>query len=362
MLRIVVIGAGSVGANVAYRLAQRGACVTVLEAEAPGSGTSGASFAWVNAFSKTPRHYHDLNAASMDEHVALVQELGEGAWFRRDGALHWEESPEEQTALRDTAERLEAWGYPVQAISPCAARELEPDLAIDPSVEEVIFAPTEGYVEMAPLIAALLAAARRHGARILPGHRVSGVIRERDRVVGVTTEHGASFRADVVVNCAGPALDDVVRLVGIEIPFDRVPGLLVYTNPVATTLKRVVYAPGLHFRPDGAGRIVLGQEDRAKTVGTGAGSWTPEQVLERAVRHLPVLAGARVEASRVGIRPMPSDKKPMVGPLPGLDGFYLVASHSAVTLGPLWGRIAATELLDGTLDPRLEPFRPARFL
>ena len=62
---IVVVGAGSVGANVAYRLAQRGARVTVLDAGAPGGGTSGASFAWTNSFSKTPRDYHDLNVASM---------------------------------------------------------------------------------------------------------------------------------------------------------------------------------------------------------------------------------------------------------------------------------------------------------
>jgi glycine/D-amino acid oxidase-like deaminating enzyme len=52
----------------------------------------------------------------------------------------------------------------------------------------------------------------------------------------------------------------------------------------------------------------------------------------------------------------------MVGAIPGLDGFYVVVSHSGVTLGPLWGRIAAAELLDGTLDPRLAPYRPTRFL
>jgi glycine/D-amino acid oxidase-like deaminating enzyme len=52
----------------------------------------------------------------------------------------------------------------------------------------------------------------------------------------------------------------------------------------------------------------------------------------------------------------------MVGGIPGLDGFYVVASHSGVTLGPIWGRVAATEILDGAPDPRLAPYRPARFL
>jgi glycine/D-amino acid oxidase-like deaminating enzyme len=73
------------------------------------------------------------------------------------------------------------------------------------------------------------------------------------------------------------------------------------------------------------------------------------------------LAGARVEATRIGVRPMPRDRHPVVGPVPGVDGFYVVVSHSGVTLGPLWGRIAAAEILDGKPDPRLEPFRPSRF-
>ena len=72
--------------------------------------------------------------------------------------------------------------------------------------------------------------------------------------------------------------------------------------------------------------------------------------------------GIAGEATRVGVRPMPRDQRPTVGGIPGLDGFYVVASHSGVTLGPLWGRVAAAELLDGVPDPRLAPDRPARFL
>ncbi len=72
---VLVVGAGCVGANVAYRLAERGAAVTVLDAGAPGAGTSGASFAWTNSFGKTPRDYHDLNVASMEEHAALIKIL-----------------------------------------------------------------------------------------------------------------------------------------------------------------------------------------------------------------------------------------------------------------------------------------------
>src|SRR6266850_7010924 len=102
---IIVIGAGSVGANVAYRLAERGAKVTVLEAGAPGGGTSGASFAWTNSFNKTPRDYHDLNVASMDEHAVLAKELGGGSWLHQDGALAWEDPSASPKRLQQAVER-----------------------------------------------------------------------------------------------------------------------------------------------------------------------------------------------------------------------------------------------------------------
>jgi glycine/D-amino acid oxidase-like deaminating enzyme len=191
---------------------------------------------------------------------------------------------------------------------------------------------------------------------------VTGVIRSGARVQGVSTEGGGRFEAQVVVDCAGVAMDEIARLAGVAIPIDRVPGRLIYTAPVATTLRRPIHAPGCHFRPDGGGRIVLAEGAHDQVWAEAGKPWPPERSLTAVAAHLPVLAGASVEATRVGVRPMPCDERPMVGAIPGLDGFYVVVSHSGVTLGPLWGRIAAAELLDGALDPRLSAYRPTRFL
>jgi glycine/D-amino acid oxidase-like deaminating enzyme len=76
MIETIVIGAGVMGASVAYRLAQAGAAVTVLEATRIGAGTSGISFAWTNAHKKPPKPYHDLNVAGMKAHAALADEFG----------------------------------------------------------------------------------------------------------------------------------------------------------------------------------------------------------------------------------------------------------------------------------------------
>lgn len=358
---VVVVGAGIVGACVALRLAQGGARVTVIDGGRPGGGASGASFAWTNSFGKLPRAYHDLNVAGMAEHGVLADELG-GRWLHRVGNLKWEVDPDRRARLDETVARLADWGYAVELISPRQARELEPELVIDPAVEAVAHAPAETYVEVVPLLAAVLAAAGRAGARVLGGRRVGGVRGGGGRVRGVVTDDG-EIGADVVVDCAGAGAGDIARLAGVPLAIGGEPGRLVYTGTVATALRRVIHAPGVHFRPDGGGRVVLADEVHDLVVPDppipGAG-WSPAASVASAARFLPALADAAVEAVRVGVRPMPADRLPAVGEVPGAAGLYVVVSHSGVTLGPLWGRLAAAEILGGAPDPRLHPFRPAR--
>src|SRR5258708_30681080 len=94
MINTIVIGAGVMGASVAYRLAEAGADVTVLEATRVGGGTSGISFAWTNAHRKPPRPYHDLNVGGMKAHAALRDEFGDAPWWHGGGSLGWEPKAE----------------------------------------------------------------------------------------------------------------------------------------------------------------------------------------------------------------------------------------------------------------------------
>ena len=130
MIKTIVIGAGVMGASAAYRLAQAGAAVTVLEARRIGGGTSGISFAWTNAHKKPPKPYHDLNVAGMKAHRALADEFGATPWWHGGGSLEWEAEPD-RTAQRENVEQLQAWGYAAEWITSRQAQELEPD--IDPA-------------------------------------------------------------------------------------------------------------------------------------------------------------------------------------------------------------------------------------
>src|SRR5256885_15958837 len=110
MTKMIVIGAGVMGASVAFRLAQAGADVTVLEATRIGGGTSGISFAWTNAHRKPPKPYHDLNVAGMKAHAALRDEFGTTPWWHGGGSVGW--GPEAGRAWqREKVEQMQAWGH-----------------------------------------------------------------------------------------------------------------------------------------------------------------------------------------------------------------------------------------------------------
>jgi glycine/D-amino acid oxidase-like deaminating enzyme len=129
-------------------------------------------------------------------------------------------------------------------------------------------------------------------------------------------------------------------------------------------VSRVVHAPGVHFRPEPGGRLVLQADDTDAMVtpDTPADPALPGcvELLRRVRRYLPSLEGGRIVEARVGIRPMPADYYPIVGPVEGRPGLYLAVTHSGVTLSALLGEIVARELTTAQEDARLAPFRPAR--
>ncbi len=257
MPRIVVIGAGVMGASVAYRLAMAGASVTVLEAGRIGGGTSTCSFAWTNSNDKEPRAYHDLNVAGMKAHAALAEEFGATPWWHGGGNVEWT-APEDRAALQAKVERLRAWGYAAEWITPRQLLELEPD--IDPAQigdAPIAYYADDGWLDPVVYIAAMLGAARSRGATVIAGARVSDTVQQGSRVTGVRTADGRLFEADVVVNCAGRWANDPVSDAGLHLPLAPTVGFLVYTPPVAARVGRVVHSPIIQARPDGAGRLVL---------------------------------------------------------------------------------------------------------
>jgi len=366
MARVIVIGAGVMGASAAYRLAQAGAEVLVLEAGRVGGGTSGISFAWTNAHMKPPRAYHDLNVAGMRAHAALAAEFGGAPWWHGGGSLEWT-TPEGRQAQRDNVAQLQAWDYRAEWITPAQVAGLEPD--IDPATigdAPVAYFPDEGWLDPVPYAHAMIAAAvRRHGARLICGARVADLLIQSGRVRGVTLSDGAVHEADTVVNCAGRWANEPVRDSGLHLPLAPTVGFLVFTPPVATGLSRVVRTSVIDARPDGAGRLILhwNPTDAMLRPDTPVRPDMPEarDLVRRAARLLPGIGAVEPEAVRLAIRPIPGDGLTAMGPVPRVPGYYLAVTHSGVTMSPFLGMAVADEVMHNRIRPELAQFRPARF-
>src|SRR5438067_753242 len=94
-MTVAVVGLGIVGAAAAYAAVLAGARVLGLDAGVAGDGTSGTSFAWLNAVRKEPEAYHRLNAEGMRAYVDLAHELGADAGYHPGGSLEWADEVEQ---------------------------------------------------------------------------------------------------------------------------------------------------------------------------------------------------------------------------------------------------------------------------
>lgn len=358
-MRIVVIGAGVVGAAVAARLASGGQRVTLIDAGAPGSGTSGASFSWINASEKVPRDYFDLNVAGMAAHR-------DGRWLHRTGRLQWvaADADADRRELANKDRRLRTWGYRVESLSAAEARRLEPDVAIPDGVE-VSFYPDEGFVWPAVYLAHLLDVAMAAGAVLVPYAPVVRFLTAGGRVTGVELATGDRFEADACVCCCSRWTQEVAALADVHVPLvpaeDGSPvfGLLGLTAPVPASVGRVVSSPRLNVRPDGAGRLLLHAPDLD-------GAARPDEaraseLLQRASELVPRARGVRLDTARVGARALPADGRTVAGWARGTAGLYVLVTHSGITLAPLLAELAESEIAGGRDEPALRPFRPDRF-
>lgn len=361
-MKVAVVGAGIIGSSVAYRLSEGGAEVVLIDGAEPGSGTTSASFAWVNANNKLPREYFELNLAGMREHELLRDEMG-GEWFHPTGNLI-QATDEEQEELEKRVGRLRSWSYAAEMLTASTVNEeLEPEAVIPNPETRVAHFPEESWVDAPALTRALVKAAGRNGARTLVGNAVQG-IEVGGEGVTLRLEDGDTVHADAVVNATGARAASVAEMVGRMLPLDVFRGLLVRVAVPGDPLGRLIHTPHVNVRPDGPGYVLLHHDSvDAKLTDDFAGMEDPlcAELLERARRVFPALAEAEVVEARFGLRPVPADGHSCVGALYEIPGYYEAVTHSGVTLGPLVGRLLSREILTGQVDPLIAPFRPDRF-
>jgi glycine/D-amino acid oxidase-like deaminating enzyme len=357
--RIVVAGAGIIGANLAYRLAKRGAAVTVLERSHPASGATANSFAWINStYSKQPWAYFQLNRLGIEAWHELESEMPGELPLRWGGSVEWYGDDRRAAEFREEVRRHQAWGYPTHVIDERRLRELETHIRPG-RVAVAAHAELEGSVDPVRATEILLARAARAGAHVVYPAEVTGLDERGGRLRAVRSSAG-DVEADVLVVACGTDTPRIAAMAGVRVPLKESPGVLVHTPPMPATLERVVLSPIAHMKQKPDGRIVTGS-GFGGTPTTDASREAGEKFLKTASRVLPVFGESTVEKVTLGYRPLPQDEFPVIGFAPKRRDVYITVMHSGVTLSPLVAHLAAAEILDGVDAEPLAPYRPARF-
>ncbi|TPM27148.1 FAD-binding oxidoreductase [Mesorhizobium sp. B2-3-5] len=350
--QVIVIGAGIIGASIAWHLTKSGARVTVIADSAAGGVATPNSFAWINASWGNPEPYFRLRTRAMAEWTRLAQDLP-GLPLSWCGGLCWDLSAAD---LETYDEEHSSWGYGIERVDRAAAARIEPNLTELPNF--ALYVAQEGVAEPVATTKALLADAERHGARILTS-TVTALVQSNGRITGVDTSHGL-IAADEVVIAAGVGSPDIAATAGISLPIETPPGLIVHSRPHKKLLNGLVLAERLHMRQTAEGRIIAGSDFGGADPGVDA-EVTARELFAVMKAMLRDSEGLELDFHTVGYRPTPIDGFPIIGRAEGMDGLYVAVTHSGITLAPAVGLFATREILGGERDPLLAPYGLGRF-
>jgi glycine/D-amino acid oxidase-like deaminating enzyme len=348
-MKIIVIGAGILGASIACRMALAGADVSVLDSgSSPASGVTSLAFGWVNLIYSNPEHgaCHALRSAAFAEWQRLPQEFPDAFGAARRGSLIWKETGEDTEQLVTRHARA---GTQVELIDRARIAALEPDLRELPEV--AAYLPVDFALSPAVFAAFLLRKAAEHGAAVRYGCAVLSLETRGYAVTGVRTAEGV-IAADRVIVAGGAGTG---RLVGPLVPdlgLTTSPTILFTFAAQRQAIRHIVCGPDLEVRQSLDGQLYAaeGYVDETPEHGPAALRVRMQAAIER---HFPALGVLTPLSMGVGYRTMFHDGMPRVGLVPGVKSLYLAVGHPGVILGPLIGRLVTEELMSGRRSPLL---------
>lgn len=350
--RIIVIGAGIVGACIAWRLNDAGASVTLIDGNDAGGIASANSFGWLNATYGNPRPYFDLRMASMKEWDMLAARFDDLP-FRKSGTLY---AHFDRVDLSVFHKAHTEWGYEIDWVGQEQIKELEPNLVAVP--ERCLLAPAEGTLRVADAARFFAEQFQRQGGRFLH-QTVSTIVSRGGQVTGVKIDQ-TDLEADHVVVAAGVATQSILSCLGIHLPMKSPTGLLVNTKPCSPKINQTVLTGGLHVQQLQDGSLLAGAD-----FGGGQLNDHPVEGAAELMRRIRSAfhgtENVEIERYTLGHRPTPQDGMPVVGPVSETPGLYIATMHSGATLAPIVAKYVCDEILSGRSTEKLTPFRPSRF-
>ncbi len=339
----IVVGAGVIGLSCAWRAAQRGAEVLVLDrAEPPAGATRVAAgmLAPVGELTFGEPELLEMTLAAAELYPGFVAELesvrGMATGYERRGALHVALDRDEAAELRRVHDLQRSLGLAAEWLPPRRCRELEPGLAT--SFNGGVHAPDEAAIDPRALGEALLAALAAEGVEVRTGVEVDEALIQGGRLAGVRTG-GEDLRAAAVVLAAGAWSGRTEWLPEHARPPVRpVKGQIVELRSLdgAVPCERIVASERVYLVPRGDGRLVAGATVEERGFDTAVTAGGVHELLREAYRLLPDVAEMELVEAMAGLRPGTPDNLPLIGP-GALDGLILATGHyrNGILLAPL---------------------------
>jgi len=356
---VVIIGGGIVGSSIAWHLTEAG-CKNVLVVEREtqqGKGSTGKSMGGVRAQFATAVNIR-MSLYSIPFFRTFDERMEYPSGYRPQGYLFVATSHRHMDYLRANGKLQAELGLKsVQQLTPEDVIRMVPQLRADDIVGGS-FCSTDGFVDPYSVMKGFMLRASERGARLWRDVEVTGIDVDGSGVAGVRTARG-NVATRTVVNAAGAWAAQVARFAGIDLPVEPLRRMLVPTEPFDRISDRapmtIDMATGFHFRPEGRG-LLLAWNDPEETKGYNT-NFDPafvEKILTRAVTRVPCLEEVEVNPKRAwaGLYEMTPDHHCIIGPAPGVPGFFLANGFSGhgVMHSPATGRIVADLIMKGRSD------------
>jgi glycine/D-amino acid oxidase-like deaminating enzyme len=358
---VLVIGGGVLGLSTALYLAREGADVLVADRSEPGlaASTANAGSLHVQLLSYDFGDKAEalgtagpaaatlpLGPRSIDLWKEIARDAGESCGIRTEGGLMLAETQAELDWLHGKTAVERQAGIDSHVVGANELRDIAPYLA--PRFLGAAFCPLEGQIDPLRGTAALLALAKRAGARVAGGVEVTTIARD-GAAFTVTTEAG-TIRAGRVVVAAGPWSGRIAGLAGVRLPVGGLVQQVIVTEATAPIVPHLVAHAGRHlsFKQGPQGHLLIGGGWPGVQDGTTGATRNRRESIEGnlwiAGHVVPAVAGLSVLRAWTGMN-VHIDRAPILGEAPGCPGLFAAVTSSGYTLGPVAGRMTADAVL-----------------
>ncbi|HKH41273.1 MAG TPA: glycine oxidase ThiO [Solirubrobacterales bacterium] len=364
----IFVGAGVIGLACAWRAAQRGANVCVLERDRPAAGASGVAagmLAPVGEASWGEERLLALNFESLRRWPSFAEQLEEEGdletGFAQSGALHVALDRDETEELRRRYELHRSLGLESEWLRGRECRTLEPGLAT--AVRGGARVPGEATVDPRKVVATLLAALDRRAAVVHSGAEVVGAGRQAGKW-RVAIADGHAFEAANLVLAAGCWSGGARWLSADVAPVRPVKGEILTLRGSAEdpVCAGIVAGERVYMVPRDDGRLIVGATVEERGFDTTVTAGGVHELLREAYRLIPEIAELELAEASAGLRPGTPDNAPLIGH-GDAEGLLIATGHfrNGVLQAPVTADSIAA-LLEGASAPvDLEPFSPLRF-